>query len=231
MVVLRKISKKRYFTAFVITFLIFIVGLILGILVTEKRAESITTINEIQKIDFNSLQTQLLFLNTISGERNCAALSKTLEQNINDLEDTRKKLESYILRSLTDNEEFSLIKRDYMLSEIRYWLLASEAEEICDRDSVSILYFYSNVNCADCTTQGTVLTFLKSKFEEQLLIFSLDADFSQEPIIPIIKEAYEIEETPTLLIGNKKFVGLTKKEEILKEICPLLETKSEECLI
>ncbi len=231
MVVARTISKKRYIVAFVITSLIFIVGLILGILVTQRRAESILSVSEIQKIDFDSLQTQLLFLNSVSKERNCPALTKTLEQNINDLEDTRRKLESYITRSLTEsNQEFLLIKREYMLSEIRYWLLASESEKICDRDSVSILYFYSNIDCDDCVSQGSILTLLKNKFEENLLIFSIDADFEKEPIIPIIKEAYSIAKTPTLIIGDKKFEGLTKKEEVLKVICPSLKKENQECI-
>jgi len=34
-----------------------------------------------------------------------------------------------------------------------------------------------------------------------------------------LKENYEIEELPTVIVGGKVFSGLTKKEELINELC------------
>ncbi len=227
--VVRKISKKIYIKALVITISIFILGLVLGTFLSGGRIKTIEEFNRIQKLDYDSIQLQFLYLGTLE-EQNCLAVTKTLEENINTLNNLRIKLEDYISQSIKkENLEFTLLKREYVLSEIRYWLLAKKSEELCDTDAVSIFYFYSNEHCSTCDAQGTILTYLKDKFEEKLLIFSLDADFKEEPIINIFKTAHNITTTPALVIEEKKFEGLTTKEELLKIICPHYKEKTEEC--
>ena len=73
-------------------------------------------------------------------------------------------------------------------------------------------------SCFDCSAQGYILTYLKSIFGEKLLVFSLDVNFN-EPMVQILKENYEIEELPTVIVGDKVFSGLTKKEELINELC------------
>ncbi len=226
--VIRKISKKIYIKALVITIFIFVLGLVLGIFLSGERVRTIGEFSRVQKLDYDSIQLQFLYLGTL-GEQNCLAVMKTLEENINTLNNIRVKLEDYISQSIVDNLEFTLLKREYVLAEIRYWLLAQKSKELCDIDAVSIFYFYSNDDCQNCKVQGTILTYLKDVFEEKLLIFSLDADFDKEPIIGILKSAYNITKTPTLVVENRKFEGLVTKNELFEIICPFYKTKVEGC--
>ncbi|MAG50351.1 hypothetical protein CL621_01760 [archaeon] len=226
--VIRKISKKIYLKALIITIFIFILGLILGIFLSGERAKTIGEFSRVQKLDYDSIQLQFLYLGTLE-EQNCLAVMKTLEENINTLNNVRVKLEDYITQSVRDNSEFTLLKREYVLAEIRYWLLAQRSKELCDIDTVSIFYFYSNEDCQNCKIQGTILTYLKDIFEEKLLVFSLDADFDKEPIIDILKSAYDIKETPTLIVENRKFEGLITRDELLGVICPYYKTKVKGC--
>lgn len=227
----RKISKKKYFIAFIITIIIFLSGLFLGFTLTKQRISQVEQVDSVQQLGYESIQLQYLLLKNLETEENCPAAIKTLENNIFELESTRLKLESYIGQSLNENDpNFVTIKRKYTLSEIRYWLLTKEAEKICKKNFISILYFYSNNNCNDCGAQGTILNFIKDKFEEKTLIFALDSDFkSKEPIIDVLEKAFKIERTPTLIIAGEKFEGLTEKEKILKKICPLYESPSDVC--
>ncbi|MAG78450.1 hypothetical protein CL616_03735 [archaeon] len=225
---MRRISRNKYIVALIITLAVFVIGVLIGILVTEKRTEFLELSGREQRIDFDSLQLQYLYLTTLSDE--CSAVNKALEGSINRLEQTRVKLEDYIAQSFTDNKDFSLTKREYMLAEMRYWLLALQTKELCKGDTVSLLYFYSNIKeCDECDSQGLILTYLKNKFKDKLLIFSLDSDFIEEPVLEIFKEDYNIEEVPTIIIEDQKFEGLTTKEELEKVICSYYEDKPGEC--
>ena len=212
----RQFFWKRHILAFVITLLIFSVGILLGSKLSNDRIEFTKTDIERQQVEYESLQLQLLYLTGQEG-KNCEVLLNTLERNIYDLENSRIKLENYIQGQ--EGGDYQTIKRDYMLTEIRYWLLANEAKEVCANDLATVLYFYETTDsCFDCSAQGYILTYLKSIFGDKLLVFSLDVNFN-EPMVQILKENYEIEELPTVIVGGKVFSGLTKKEELINELC------------
>ncbi|MCD4666795.1 hypothetical protein K8R47_03220 [archaeon] len=228
--VTRRISKKRYLIALVLTLLIFFAGLVLGIILTDQRAEFLSERYELQQLDYDSTQLQYLYLKTLSENKNCDSAIEALKQNIYNLEKSRIKLENYIAETFNqENADYQRIKREYTLAEIRYWLLTSEAEKVCEEEFVSILYFYSNQDCLDCQAQGNILTVLKDSFEEKLLIFALDSDFEEEPLISVMKSAYDITETPTLVIQGEKHEGLVSQEDILEQICPSYDSSPEIC--
>ncbi len=211
----RKIYFKRHLSAFVITTMIFVVGLLIGINLTNTRIEKIQKINEEQKADFESLQLQYIYLTT--QNKSCLAFEKTLEQSVYDLENARIKVENYIQAS--ENEELDRIKRNYMLTELRYWLLAQQAKETCGSEKISILYFYQlDQKCPSCATQGYILTYLKDIFKEKLLIFSIDMDMPDH-MIEILKNVYNVTTAPSLVIEDKKAEGLTEKEDLKKKLC------------
>ncbi len=212
----RKFYWKRHVVALLITLVIFSIGIIIGSKLTGERIAFTKEDIEKQQIEYESLQMQLLYL-TGQENKNCNALLDSLERNIYGLENSRVKLENYIQGS--EEGDFNLIKRDYMLTEIRYWLLASEAKKVCPSDITSILFFYAtDEECGDCGAQGHILTYLKSIFGEKLLVFSLDVNFD-EPMIHILKENYGVKELPSLVMEDEVYSGLTKKEELIKELC------------
>ena len=212
----RKFYWKRHLAVLFITLLILTIGILIGSILGEQRLEFTRADIEKQQGEYESLQMQLLYL-TGQEEKNCEVLLNSLERNIYDLENSRVKLEGYILGS--EGADFNTVKRDYILTEIRYWLMASEAKKVCPSESVSVLFFYKmDEACSDCSAQGHVLTYLKNIFGEKLLVFSLDVDFD-EPMVQILKENYALDKLPSLVINDKVFEGLVKKEELINELC------------
>jgi hypothetical protein len=218
-------NKKRHIIALIFTIIIFSSGLIFGYLAANLSYSSIEKINEQQKVEYESLQLQYNYMSDLLETKNCPAALQTLEKNINILEKARFRLEKYTKK---DNS-LTTLKREYILSEIRYWFLVKKTKEICEQDTVSILYFYSPEDCIDCETQGEILTYLKDKLKEKVLIFSIDSTFVEEPMVSILKKAYGVESTPSLIIENEKHEGLIKQEEVLKEICMHYKVKSNYC--
>ncbi len=192
----------------------------LGLVIEEKRTRYIESASKKQNIEYSSLQLQYSFIDALGKEENCEAVAKTLEENIKSLESTRERLETFDKHSTINKEDFNLLKREYVLAQIRYWLLVRRAKKLCKREIATILYFYSDdKECPDCEKQAFILTYLKKLFKERLLIFSFDSKQKDEPMISILKKTYNISIYPTLVIEEKSFSGLQTKNEILKEIC------------
>jgi len=228
---MRQISKEKYLIAGVITMGIFFLGLMLGLVIEGKRVEYIQSSERIQSLDYESLQIQYAYVDALSREDNCEAVSKTFEDNIRNLEDSRIRLENFDENSRLNKEEFGLLKREYILAQIRYWLLARRTKTICDRDIVTVLYFFSDgKDCPDCDEQAFVLTYLKKTFKDRLLIFSFDSRMvDEEPMIILLEHSYSIDEYPSLVIDRDVYPGLQDKKSLLGIICDKYSKVEEIC--
>ena len=216
----RELNKKRYIIAALLTGFIFILGLMLGLVIEGKRVQYIESMNRIEKLDYSSLQLQYAYIDQLSQEKNCDAVSKTFEKNIIQLENTRERLENYEQNANLNKKDLHALKREYIIAQLNYWLLAKRIKKICNRDLVAILYFYSTKEkCPDCGKQAFILTYLKQQFKDKLLIFSFDSTYKDEPMIGMLKDQYGINKYPTLVIEEEVFGGFIPKDEILKTIC------------
>ncbi|MEK6847052.1 MAG: hypothetical protein AABY16_02705, partial [Nanoarchaeota archaeon] len=212
------LKKSRYVFALILTILVFSLGVLIGNALTNSRVGFTGALVEEQRLEYDSLQLQYLYLSEFLKEDNCPAAMFALDQNLRNLEIVRIKLENYLEKD--DQSGLKSVKREYTLSELRYWLLSRQAKKICGRDNVvSILYFYSSRGCELCENQGAILTSLKNEFGSNLLIFSIDALFIDEPMISILMDSFEIWETPALVINDELIGGFIKKEELKEIIC------------
>ncbi|MBW2988921.1 hypothetical protein KY358_01245 [Candidatus Woesearchaeota archaeon] len=217
---MRKVSTEKYIIAAIITIGIFLLGMMMGLVIEGRRVEYIESVNRLQNLEYNSLQLQYAFVDQLSQEENCDAVSKTFEDNIKSLESARERLERFDENSKINKGSFGLLKREYALAQVRYWLLAKKTKELCNSEIATILYFYSDDGeCPDCEDQAYVLTYLKKLFKDKLLVFSFDSKQTDEPIISIIKHTYGIEKYPSIVIEGEKFEGLMEKNNVLNEIC------------
>ncbi len=227
---MRSLSKNNYLLAGAITLGIFLLGLFLGLAIEGKRVNYIESVSRQQNLDFSSLQLQYAFIDQLSQEKNCLAVQKTFEQNINNLESTRIRLENFDRDATLNKNELDILKNEYVLAQIRYWLLAERARDLCGSDIISALYFFSDEEkCPDCDKQAFVLTYLKKRFKDKLLIFSFDSEFEQEQMVTLLKKTYGISNYPTIVIDGKPKNGFQSKEAILKDICGYYKEKPEDC--
>ena len=223
----RKISKGKLGVAFLITLMVFSIGVLLGLLMDEKRLDYMQEVINKQNLEYNSLQTQYLYVGLLADEKNCAAIVNIFEKNLDELGRAQKRFEAYNSKSSMSKESFNEALRDYLLSQIRYWMLAKKTKEVCNVDSHTILYFYINGQsctgdeckdlCGDCDAQAFILDYLKKTYGEKVLIFSFNLENANEPMVAILKDSYNITKYPTIVVDDKKFEGLTSKEEIVKE--------------
>ncbi|MCM2325700.1 MAG: hypothetical protein NDI94_04500 [Candidatus Woesearchaeota archaeon] len=217
---MRKVSRVRYLVAAAITIGIFLFGLFLGLVVENKRIEYVQKNDKVHQLEYSSLQLLYTYVDQLSQAKECDAIPKIYDLSLKHLETTRIRLESYEKDSKINDKEFELLRREYVQAELRYWLLAQRIKKMCNLDIATMLYFYStDKECPECSEQAFILTYLKDIFGQDLLIFALDSNYEEEPLIPMIKRAYNVEEYPTIVLGGKVFSGFTTKDELRKELC------------
>jgi hypothetical protein len=223
----RTISTKKYLIAGVITFLIFSLGLTLGMIFEEQRYNWAEDINQEQDVNYLSLQLQFLYLNALEEEKNCPVLLQTLQQSVDELSESLSKILQFEKQNSISASDYKTLERRYTLDNLRYWILADQAKTSCDLDIVSILYFYSDT-CDTCPGQGTILTYFKKVFGEKVLIFPINIDLQEyEPMVEIATALHEITQVPTIIIEGEKYEGIVKKNQLQSIICNTLESAPE----
>lgn len=227
MVVDRKVSKSKYIMSFVFTVLIFSLGLTLGIIIDNARLNSINLASKEQEVNYKSIQFQYTYLNFLKEEKDsCLVIHGTLDNAISDLGKSLDKFIQYNKNTQINSREYHLDGRSYLLDNLKYWLLANEAKKKCDLDVVSILYFFSE-DCSSCPDQGVILTYFKKKFGDKLLVFPLNIGLeSDEGILRIVKNQFNITTIPAVVVENKKYEGVINKDILGGVICSHFKDKS-----
>lgn len=223
-----KIVKSRYLRAFIITLAVFSIGLFLGSLMDNYRTQYFVRYNEIQKLNIRSMQLQFELNNIDTGYDQCRKTKSLFDFYLVELENNRERLNEYAKETKIKKEDFEILRREYVLSQINFWLLSQSIKENCPdyADFNTVLYFYSNNDvCPSCGDQSFNLDYYKIKLKTNLLIFALDEQFGeQEPLINMLKDIYNINSYPTVVINNKVYDELLSQEELKDVLCSLENT-------
>ncbi|MBT4936099.1 hypothetical protein HOL21_00470 [Candidatus Woesearchaeota archaeon] len=210
----RKLSTKKYVLALILTIIIFLGGIVAGVMLEDARLKDTKQITLSEKVNLRSLQLQKEYIDL--GIAECNALNHILEANINELAKKIAIIIDYEKTSVFSEEEFDLELRDYFLTEIQFLFVSNEIDNKCGNDNVKVIYFYDE-NADD--TQGKVLDYLKKLFGSKVLVFSFDSNFQQEPMINILLTSYNIQQFPSVIVGDTVFQGNTPVRELMESIC------------
>jgi len=222
----RKVTVKIYIFAFIVTVLIFSLGLTIGLVVEKERLQAFDKINMEQEVDLKSLQIQEAYIEL--GDTNCEALNEILESNIDDVSESMHRILEFNKRSVVDSELFELQLRDYFLTEIQFLLMANQIKERCGSDAVTVLYFYDD---DELDLQGEILNYLKDRLGSKMLVFSFDSNYrEEEPMIDIMLKTYNITEFPTVVANDKVYHGGVESEQLRGYICEQLNYENDECV-
>ena len=227
--VVRQVSTGKYVAAGVITAAIFLLGLLLGLVVEGKRVTLLQDIADEQRIQFSSSQMQYQYAQSLQSRESCAAIYRIFYDNVKRLDSTRERMEEYVRDSKINDGTFQLLKRDYTLEQLRYWMLSGQAQDVCDEDVVRVLYFYStDEECPRCGDQAFVLNYVKELMDERILIFALDATL-EEPMVEILERQHNVSSYPTLVVEDDVWAGFTDKASLMAAACSRYERPPEAC--
>lgn len=227
----RSISKRLYVVAGIITVLIFLLGILFGIIIDYERVNAVEDLYQTYDLDYRSLQLQFSLLNVLGEEsESCSAFEIAMNSAVSELIDSLERIEAYKEVSSSQQQQFEVLQRRYILDNIRYWLVVKEARSKCDIKKLPILYLYSADNCDICPNQGVILTYFKKKYGEDLLVFPINTDLAtNEPVINFVLSNYNITKYPSIVVGDKKYEGVVSQERLGPIICSGLSIPINEC--
>jgi hypothetical protein len=206
-----KTNWRVYIIAAVITLVIFSLGVGLGYWISNEKYDII-------KYDLENLQLQQkdieleLFLTNSIGTGSCKTLNYEIERTATQSTELGQKV-SYYDNEMIKNPDFYAIKKQYILNLIQLWSYWELFKKNCNSSVNTVLYFYAVKNCNDCQAQGFVLSFLKEKYPEKIMIFALDKD-EELYSLNLVKNTYNVTIAPTIVINNEKYENLKDMNEL-----------------
>jgi hypothetical protein len=206
---------SKYIITFVITSLLFITAFYLSNYFDNKKTENIKATEDQISIDLLSSETQF----DILKQSPCNQLDDSiLADELNTLGSRLNSMESQIGST---NADVIQLKKYYSILQIKDYLLMSSYGKECKTKPVTIVYFYTNNNCQDCTKQGYVLTYLRDTYPG-LRTYSLDYNLDVSAVKTLISLDKIPSALPALIINGKVYKGFMAAEDIDKIIKPLL---------
>lgn len=226
-------SYRLYITAGIITALVFLLGLSLGLLIDELRQTQAQQVINKQEAEFNSLYIQSLFLTSQTiktTNQSCNVVKKALATSIADLGEALDKFLAFKKEGRLNLDQGKSLERRYLLSNIRYWIISRNYKQLCpDANVVNVLYFFSETHCDQCPNQGVILTYFKKRFGDRLLVFPINVDLKEEPVIGLLTAAFNVTRLPSIVIEDKTYSGIIAKSDFFRIICQNFRNPQKEC--
>ncbi len=222
----RKISLVKYIFVGINVIIILALSVFIGGYIEELRIESLYNQMKAQNLEFQNLISEKDYINYLlnskkEGKKNisCNVIEGNFFKSIVHLDDARIKLENYINNAKVKEEDYITLKSYYKNIQISYWLLGKKIKESCNSNFVNILYFYGDKkDCPACEDEGVHLSYLKKKYKDKILVYSLDSKMGGP--IDLLKITYDVNsrELPVLVIEDE-ILGFKTNQELEKLIC------------
>ena len=189
-----------------ITFFIFTIGLAVGLWLDVARSDIVEMSLAETSLELTDVFTQNLFYDTFVNDTSfCkAAIRTNLEFNDRIYEEG---VELERLETVNKLGPDTLLKKKrYALLQTQFWLNAVKIKETCDADYDTVIYLYENEDSDEVKInqriQSTVLTELKNKCGNQIMLIPLPGDINISAI-NLISYQYDLDIYPSILINEK----------------------------
>jgi hypothetical protein len=204
----RQISTRRLIYAFLIAAGIFILMFLLSFSISYLNFQKVASEQQSILYDLLNSNAQDQLVGVSCGNSSLVPLSKQLD----DLGSVIGLLETKMGK---ENPNVIASKELYTAMEVQHFLQIIKYNKNCNISVETVLFFYSNIeNPSASETTGYILSTLKTKDPNNLMIYSFDYDLNI-PIINTLKEKYSIEKPNTVIINETiKLSDITNIEQM-----------------
>jgi hypothetical protein len=209
------IQSDVFWKAFILTLVIFSLGIFVGFWLDNARVEQIR--KEYKEMEISSIDARLQTLYYQVFRNSSNFCGPAIEENLRFADKIYAeglRIEQYErVNKLTP----SLLsdKRRYILLKLQFWLNCIELKRNCNASYTNVVYFYSGLNeTMEEYVQSIVLLDLKESCGRNMMLIPLPIDLNITTV-DIVERQYEIESTPTILIDEEiKLEGLQRREDL-----------------
>lgn len=199
----RGLKARLYFFAFVVSLLLFVVGLVIG---WQLGFSAVTQM----KTEFDSLAEEGAGVELISLMENqnqsfaCPIYELEFARLFQKTERYGEKLAALEEKKGKTDPEIMELKKAYSVMQLRNYLLQQKTDSKCGSKHNVILYFYSNENYSPETDEGLQIRQVDREFSVYTYHFDVNAESS---VVRGLTAAYGVRVTPTLVINGEKYEG------------------------
>jgi len=213
-----KTQKSAFWKALILTFVLFLLGVLLGIFIESTRIDNLE--EKYENIEFQLLDSKLrtIFYQMIDEDFCDFAIDDNLKFSDMIYEEGRR-IEIYDQFNKFGKDRLDREKKKYAFLKVEFWLNSLILKEKCNADYIHVLYFYeedpssSTIN-QEQKVQSNILMNLKEEYGADIVLIPLPTDFDIA-IIGALIEINDIQRTPTILIEKSiKLEGIHTLEEI-----------------
>jgi len=207
----RTVSWHLYAVAFVISVLLFSSGFLIGLQLVQNVNEGLR-----QELDSLKLRTTemelLLLLKQNSSVELCPFYAEQLRLFDVQTTDFGQKIDFLEKNRGREDGAVQSLKREYLLMQMRDYLLVQRINQECPQKISTILFFYTNQDCPECTRQGEIGPPLKREMPG-VMIYAFDVDL-KSAAVQALEKIYGVGNYPTLVINGKAYQGYQSKEQV-----------------
>lgn len=204
----RREIRGRYLVAFLLTSSVFVLGIFLGVLMSDVKISKIYGYER-------ELMVNLL-LQDVNSELIQSSPCEFVDSGLvsQELFKVGDRLDALERELGKNDEEVLSLKRYYTVLEVKDYLFFSKLNEKCGGKFVLNLFFYSNdpKKCERCDDQGFVLSYVRGE-DNRIRTYSFDVDLGV-PVVNYFIDLYNITDVPVVVFDDKVYYGFLGREEI-----------------
>lgn len=183
-----------------------------GMQLDQHKVDSLR--NDVRQVEVEqrSHMLGLKLAESVEGQK-CEAMKSWMNSTVPEIRDLRKKVAAYESSSKIQNSDYRLIKKRYMNLVVQNLIEVRHMEETCGDEVVNIIYLYTKDDCGRCQDQGTVLTYYRRNYQEDVIVHPLDTDLDMKSI-NFLQKFYGVERYPSLIIEGEVYEGYQSREQL-----------------
>ncbi|MFC2143587.1 hypothetical protein ACFLQN_04275 [Candidatus Aenigmatarchaeota archaeon] len=207
-----KMRKERYIIALLSTSFIFVIGIIVGAEISSSQVLEIQQALQQDVIETQGFELELSLIELF----NTTSLCDYIEKRLPEIKKNKLEIAEKFDVDLPE-EDFHAVKRQFYISQTRFWTFTEVQAKQCEIDKPRILFFFDDSEVS--REQGRVLDYLVYRNNE-IIVFAFDSEF-EEPVVQLLVNAYNITKNPTIVYNSEKFEGFHSIEEVNDIITPI----------
>ncbi len=201
----RNISTGTYLLAFVLTVVVFSLGIYVGMVVDDSAKATVE--EELVTLEQDLYLSRILLLTEQEMGEFCPIYSEKLEAVDSERELIGDRLE--YLESVREVYDEELRERYYYL-EFENYLLMKKMKKECGKDYLLVLFFYDGSEISE--EQGAELDELRAS-DSRVKVFSFEGG-SDSAVVEVLREQYNITDCPSVVVDSEAFSGFYTSEEL-----------------
>ncbi len=204
--------KSVIWSSFLLTVLIFAVGILLNHSFDIFRIDAIVDVMRVHELDSESYQVERIFSDAF-GKESCDAMQARIGDFKTEIRRVGEDLGSYSRFSFFRRHDYDYLKRKYFLLELHFLSFLQQLNQECSNPYVPVIFFYK-IDDEASERQGYILQELSENSNQELVVLSFDKDYKDEPLVQAMAEGYNITDAPALIVNDVVFKGLTFPDQL-----------------